>query len=254
MALADKLDTLAAHFAAGNIPSGSRDPYGLRRAGLEAVRAALFSWPDGGRRLDLRALLTKALAGAAAFAKRPAAEIAADLEAFLLERLRFVLASRGAENGQWSADEVEAVLGAREPDALGDPQVSLPRLLALHAVRSRNPDDFTALAAAFKRVNNILKQAGYARPWNYEKAFTEPAEKALAAALTAAVSNIKSSDDRAANLAILASLRPHVDRFFDEVMVMAEDPAVRRARLGLLGDLVEPFYRVGDISKLGGQG
>ena len=180
VALADKLDTLAAHFAAGNIPSGSRDPYGLRRAGLEAVRAALFSWPDGGRRLDLRALLTKALAGAAAFAKRPAAEIAADLEAFLLERLRFVLASRGAENGQWSADEVEAVLGAREPDALGDPQVSLPRLLALHAVRSRNADDFTALAAAFKRVNNILKQAGYARPWNYEKAFTEPAEKALA--------------------------------------------------------------------------
>lgn len=264
--LADRLDTVAAHFSIGNIPSGSRDPYGLRRAGQDAIRVLLWYWPAGDPSPDLRALISDAVVGVSTLSKRSAAEVVRDLEAFLTDRLRYVLLSdpdiTGFGREAWTAGEVDAVLGARSPEALEDPREALPRLRALYDVRRSHPDDFAALGGAFKRINNILKQADYVRPWEYDRfVLADPVELALVEGLENAAAR---SRDRTtgeedagfyeASLKALAELREAVDRFFDKVMVMAEDPKVRRARLGLLGDLVEPFFRVADISRLGGQG
>jgi glycyl-tRNA synthetase beta chain len=243
VSLVDKIDTLAGYFGLGLVPSGSSDPFGLRRAAQGAVRVLLDFWtpgPKGGP--SLRALVTEALAGHGKSLKKPPAEAAKDLEAFLLERLRYVLVSRG-----FAADEVDAVLGAREPDPLDDPQECARRVKALHAVRLEATDDFAQLAAAFKRARNILgKEKGAAVS---EALLQEPAERAL----FQAVQRLSGSNGGyEARLRALATLRAPVDKFFDDVLVMAEDPAVRKNRLGLLSDTLALFYRIADISKLGG--
>jgi glycyl-tRNA synthetase beta chain len=243
VSLVDKLDTLAGYFGLGLVPSGSSDPFGLRRAAQGAVRVLLDFWkagPKGGP--SLRALVKEALAGFGASLKKPPAEAASDLEVFLTERLRYVLVSRG-----FAADEVDAVLGAREPDALDDPQECARRVKALHNVRLEATDDFTQLAAAFKRARNILgKEQGAAVK---ESLLQEPAERDL----FQAVQRLSGTNGGyEARLRALAGLRAPVDKFFDDVLVMAEDPAVRKNRLGLLSDTLALFYRIADISKLGG--
>jgi glycyl-tRNA synthetase beta chain len=243
VSVADKVDTLAGYFGLGLAPTGSSDPFGLRRAGQGAVRAVLDFWPDGGGgRPNLRALAEAAVAGYEGRRKKPAAEAARDVADFLLERLRFVLTARG-----FAADEVDAVLAARDPDALDDPQEALHRLRALHRVRLEATEDFDHLAMAFKRARNIL--AGQP-PAAVDRALLgEAAERELfdAVARLGAVNG-----GYEARLRSLAGLRAPVDRFFDDVMVMAEDPKVRANRLGLLQQTVALFYRIADISKLGG--
>jgi glycyl-tRNA synthetase beta chain len=244
VSLADKLDTLAGYFGLGMIPSGSSDPYGLRRAAQGAVRVLVDFWPEegGGRRPSLRALVASVAEGYGGRLKRPADEVARDLEAFLLDRLRYVFLSRG-----FAADEVEAVLGAREPDALDDPAESARRLQALHRVRSEAAEDFAHLAVAFKRAKNIL--GDQAPPPVDRGLLSEAAEREL----FEAVGRLGGADGGyEARLRSLSSLRGPVDRFFDDVLVMAEDPRVRANRLGLLGQALSLFYRIADISKLGG--
>ncbi len=236
VSLADKLDTLAGYFSIGQVPTGSSDPYGLRRAAQGAVRVALDFWPEAGLRPSLRVL------AATAASAYPAS--GGDLAAFLGERLRYVLVARG-----FAADEVEAALGAREPDALDDPREALARLRALHAVRSEARADFEALAAAFKRARNILERAE-ARPAD-PALFAEDAERGLHGAVTGLLQ--ASDGNYEARLRALATLRGPVDRFFDDVLVMAEDEKVRANRLGLLSQTLSLFYRIADISKLGGQ-
>jgi glycyl-tRNA synthetase beta chain len=174
--------------------------------------------------------------------KKPRADVERDLGEFLLDRLRYVLVTRN-----FAPDEVEAVLAAREPDALEDPQEALLRLRALHTVRLEATEDFDHLAVAFKRARNILAgQSGGA---------VDPALMAEAAErdLHDAVQRLSGADGGYdARLRSLAALRQPVDRFFDDVMVMAEDPKVRANRLGLLSEALSLFYRIADISKLGG--
>jgi glycyl-tRNA synthetase beta chain len=243
VAVADKIDTLAGYFGLGLAPTGSSDPFGLRRAGQGAIRAVLDFWPEGGgARPSLRALAEAAVAGYEGRRKRPAAEAARDVAEFLLERLRFVLTARG-----FAADEVDAVLAAREPEALDDPQEALERVRALHRVRLEATEDFDHLALAFKRARNIL--SGQPAAAVDRALLGEVAEREL----FDAVARLGAVDGGyEARLRSLAGLRAPVDRFFDDVMVLAEDPKVRANRLGLLQRTVALFYRIADISKLGG--
>jgi glycyl-tRNA synthetase beta chain len=238
VALADKLDTLAGYFGLGLVPSGSSDPFGLRRAAQGAVRILIDFWPGP----SLRLLTAAAVAGYGTALARPADEVRGQLEAFLADRLRYVLTAR-----EFPPDEVDAVLGAREPDALEDPHEAWLRLQALHRVRSEAREDFEHLAVAFKRAKNIVTEGATAR---VEAALLrEPAERDL----HAAVGRLAGVDGGyEARLRSLAALRQPVDRFFDDVLVMAEDPALRANRLGLLGQALSLFYRIADISKLGG--
>jgi glycyl-tRNA synthetase beta chain len=243
VSVADKLDTLAGYFRLGLAPTGSSDPFGLRRAAQGAVRVLVDFWPAAsGGRPSLRPLIAAAVAGFEGKGKKPAADAERDLEAFFLERLRSMFAARG-----FAADEVEAVLGAREPDALDDPREAWTRVQALHRVRLEATADFDALAGAFKRAKNILGDGSAAAV--DASLLQEPAERDLhqAVARLAAVDGGYES-----RLRSLATLRAPVDRFFDDVLVMAEDPRVRANRLGLLAQALSLFYRIADISKLGG--
>jgi glycyl-tRNA synthetase beta chain len=244
VALADKLDTLAGYLGLGESPTGSRDPYGLRRAGQGAVRAALDFWrPKPGEKApDLEALLGAAVEGHGAL-KRPAAETVAAATAFLADRLAYVLAARG-----FAADEVAAVVGAPLARALGDPVDAQARVLALQRVRREVPEDFEALAEAFKRAKNILAQALPAASVD-PRIFESDAERALFTAASGLEKAAGSYEDR---LRGLASLRAPVGRFFDDVLVMAEDARVRGNRLALLNQTLSLFYRIADISSLGG--
>ena len=252
VALADKIDTLAGYFGLGESPTGSRDPYGLRRAGQGAVRAVLDFWrPKPGESApDLQALLAAAVEGHGAL-KQPADKAKSAAEAFLLDRLRYVLEARG-----FSGDEVIAVVSAPGPAseapgrlrALADPVDAWGRVEALQRVRREVPEDFAALAEAFKRAKNILAQQAPAASVD-PKLFEVDAERALFEAASGLEKAVGSYEDR---LRGLASLRAPVGRFFDDVLVMAEDARVRANRLALLDLTLSLFYRVADISSLGG--
>jgi len=243
VSLADKLDTLAGYFGIGLAPSGSSDPYGLRRAGQAAIRVLLDFWQADAseRRPSLHRLLAAAVAGYGQTLREPPPEACQQLGAFLLDRLRYVLVARGHDT-----DAVEAVLAARDPDALEDPHEAWVRLRALQNVRAEAREDFEHLAVAFKRAKNILAgAAGAVDPGLFEA----DAERDL----HAAVARLSRGDGTyEARLRSLAELRAPVDRFFADVLVMAEDPALRANRLSLLAAALAPFYRIADISKLGG--
>jgi glycyl-tRNA synthetase beta chain len=245
VSLADKLDSVAGYFGLGLAPTGSSDPYGLRRAAQGAVRVLLDFWHAGPdeKRPSLRRLVAAAIAGYEGRLKRPTADVARELEAFLLDRLRYVLVARG-----YPADEVESVLGARDPDALDDPHEAWLRLKALHRVRSEAHEDFEHLAVAFKRAKNILGEHPAAAV--DAGLLTEAAERELHAAVARLSGTNGAYEGR---LRALAGLRAPVDRFFDDVLVMAEDEKIRANRLGLLSQALSLFYRIADISKLGGQ-
>jgi glycyl-tRNA synthetase beta chain len=244
VALADKLDTLAGYFGLGESPTGSRDPYGLRRAGQGAVRAVLDFWrPKAGEKApDIEALVASAAEGHGPL-KQPAAQTAAAAASFLLDRLAYVLGARG-----FAADEVAAVLASPLVRALGDPVDTLRRVAALQRVRREVREDFAGLAEAFKRAKNILAQsepAASVEPGLFEA----DAERALFESVSRLETASGSDEDR---LRGLASLRAPVGRFFDDVLVMAEDARVRGNRLALLKQTLSLFYRIADISSLGG--
>jgi glycyl-tRNA synthetase beta chain len=262
VSLADKLDTLAGYFGLGLVPSGSSDPYGLRRAAQGAVRVLLDFWSvaAGAKRPSLARLVDDAVAGHGGQLKRPAADVTSDLRAFLIDRLEYVLLSRG-----FPAEEVAAVVQTPQADPLEDPHDSLVRLQALHRVRAEAREDFEHLAIAFKRAKNILddQKPGQVNP----RLFEAEAERALAEALAQAGRSVEirrseshspdivirsKDEDYVIELKMLAKLRAPVDRFFDDVLVMAEDEKVRANRLGLLQQTVSLFYKIADISKLGG--
>ena len=204
VALADKLDTLAGYFGLGESPTGSRDPYGLRRAGQGAVRAVLDFWrPKAGEKApDLGALRGCRRRGL------PAAEAArrmrrhGDVQAFLLDRLEYVLSARG-----YASDEVGArCVHAPGLPALADPVRGLRRVEALQRVRREMPEDFAGLAEAFKRAKNIVAQAEAGASVD-PALFEAEAERALHAATSRLQQGQGSYEDR---LRGLASLRAPV--------------------------------------------
>ncbi len=244
VALADKLDTLAGYFGLGENPTGSRDPYGLRRAGQGAVRAVLDFWrPKAGDKTpDLGALVAVAVSGYPPLKQDPEAT-ARSIQSFLLDRLEYVLSARG-----YASDEVAAVVHAPGLPALADPVLALRRVEALQHVRREMPEDFAGLGEAFKRAKNIVAQAGSGAPVD-PALFDSDAERALHAATSRLQQGQGSFEDR---LRGLASLRAPVARFFEDVLVMAEDPRVRQNRLALLQQTLSLFYQIADISRLGG--
>jgi glycyl-tRNA synthetase beta chain len=237
LAVADRLDTLVGIFAIGQPPTGDKDPFGLRRAALGILRILIEKRLD----LDLRSLIDTATAG---FADDLVTDLNADeLFAFMMERLRGYYLEQ-----DYNADEFVAVLARQPRHPLDFDQ----RLAAVKAFR-RLPES-ASLAAANKRIRNILRKAEAAIPGSHDRALMqEPAEQALAEAiekLEGVVSPLFEKRDYTEALRHLAALQAPVDKFFDDVMVMADDVALRDNRLALLNALSELFLRVADISRL----
>lgn len=239
VALVDKMDTLVGYFGLGQIPSGSSDPFGLRRAGQGVIRILLDFWNAAPPRLDDVIADAHRLHGSSL--KKSTAEVQASLRAFLIERLRALLSARAAG----SADEIEAVLQARL-DPLEDVRATTERIRVLATVRSEQPEVFASLAESFKRAKNIVGESAASDV--DQAALLEDAERALAAAVAAA--EAVPFSDPANRLRAVAALRGDVDEFFKHVMVMADDPKVRANRLALLSRLLNLVYEVADLSRL----
>ena len=247
VAFADKLDSVVGCLAVGIVPTGSSDPYALRRAALGIVKIILE------KKLPVSLSLAIGAAGKALLAHKPKRGVTPDQESkildFILDRARFVF----REKEQFAYDEVAAVFRAGADD-LVDTQ---KRLLALRTIRkSRN---FEPLAVSFKRIRKILEKAGVAaegdRRVNAEL-FESPAERELHSAAQAAASKVqplKRGGKYQEALEAIASLRPVVDKFFDGVMVMAEKEEVRKNRLALLAQLLGEFTTIADFSEIGGE-
>ena len=237
VALADKLESLAALFGLGQLPSGDKDPFGLRRAAIGVVRVLVEKRID----MPLRELADVAFGvfePTQGFVPVPDA-----LVDFITDRLRGYLRDQGG-----TANQVEALLGTGT-----DSLVSLPeRLTAVRAFESL--PEAQALAAANKRIVNILRKSGSeAAPSVDATRLADGAERDLFDAFTALDPQVEArsrTGDWAGALKSLAAVKPVVDRFFDDVMVMADDAAIRANRLALLRQVSATMNRVADISKL----
>jgi glycyl-tRNA synthetase beta chain len=237
IALCDRLDTLIGIFGIGQIPTGSKDPFGLRRASLGALRILV----EKRLPLDLRDLLNQALAN---YGTLPEGEAAVETSLnYMLERFK-----------AWYE---EAAIPSEVFQAVSAKNLSCPldinnRVYAV-AEFSKLPEA-AALAAANKRVSNILAKQDEEPKSEVDPALLqEPAEKQLAAeveAMRAKVEPLLAAQDYTGTLATLAGLRASVDRFFDDVMVMTDDEALRHNRLALLQQLRALFLQVADISHL----
>ena len=236
VALADKFDTLTGIFGIGQAPKGSADPFALRRAALGALRIIV----EKNLPLDLEDLVKKS---AALFGdKLTNSNVVADVVDFMLGRFRAWYQDEGI-----AVDVIQSVL-ARRPTRPADFDA---RVRAVSHFRTL--DSAEALAAANKRVSNILAKADAAIGEINLTACVEPAEKALAEAVLALRTEVQpliAKGDYTAVLDKLANLRAPVDSFFDNVMVNAEDPALRQNRLAILNTLQGLFLQVADISVL----
>jgi glycyl-tRNA synthetase beta chain len=234
VALADKLDVLAGLFGIGQVPTGERDPFGLRRASLGVIRILV----ERNLELSLFDLVNEAFKGYAG----KIGDAHSDLETFILDRARGYFQERG-----YSASEVESVLCLR-PTRLDLVTKQLEAVRVFSAL-----PEAESLAAANKRIGNILKQAETVPPGFDIALMVLPEEKALASTfklLQPAVDGALRSLDYTAALKQLASLKAPVDAFFDKVMVMDKDPRVRANRIGFLGTLHGTMNRIADLSKL----
>jgi len=237
VALSDKLYSLAGLFGVGQIPTGDRDPFGLRRAALGVIRILIER--------DLPLSVHDLVNAAFAVYDRKIGDAHADLEMFIRDRLNGYL-----RDHSYSALEIESVL------SVGHVRINdtLRQLEAVHAFNKL--PEAQSLAAANKRVVNILKQAE-AKGESFANVgldeLKEPAERALFEALTDAsrqATPLLKQGDFTGYLKCFAILKSPVDAFFDSVMVMVEDSELRKSRLALLADLRKQMNRVADISKL----
>ena len=248
VAIADKLDTVAGGFAVGIMPTGSSDPFALRRAAQGIVKTILD------RKLTVPLSLALNAATKALHTQPPKIAVAAakdaQILAFILDRARYVFRERLG----FAYDEVNAVFRAGADDLLDVQR----RLEALRAIRkSRN---FEPLTVSFKRIRKILEKAdglGGAQGAILPELFEHDAERELYRALREAASKVQ-AEKRAghyrAALEVIAGLRKTVDRFFDDVLVMAEREEVRKNRLCLLAELLREFSTIADFSEIGGEG
>ncbi len=238
--LADRIDTLVGMFAIGLVPTGDKDPFGLRRQALAVVRILTerggFFDPE---RIGLTVLLTRAASAYPADIVSP--DTVSRVYAFLLERTRNHLASR------FATDEIEALL-SRKPERLDDLEM---RARAIHAFREH--PQASAVITANKRIRNILRQADPVSGDPDSGLFLEASERDLGAALADAERKAHAllSEARFSEaLARLGNLGQPLAAFFDGVMVLADDARVRENRLRLLGRLQKLFLEVADLSQL----
>ncbi|HEX9113337.1 MAG TPA: glycine--tRNA ligase subunit beta [Nitrospirota bacterium] len=231
--IADRIDTITGCFSAGLIPSGSEDPYGLRRQSV-AILAMLL---DRGLRLSLSGLVAEACRG---YGIKNADKVAAETNDFLRQRLSGMLASEGLRS-----DIVDAALSV----GFDDPVIGREKVRALDALRAS--EDYQPLVTALKRAGNILPK-GFSGGVD-ESLLAQEAEKALYAAFMMikdrVVEKTAKLDFRGA-LADIASLRKPVDAFFDTVMVMDKDAAIKANRLALLAGITGLFSQIADFSRL----
>jgi glycyl-tRNA synthetase beta chain len=234
LALADRLDTVCGCFSIGLIPSGSGDPFAVRRQG-NGILKILF---DHRLSISLNSMIQWSLAGFGTAGERTTK----DLTDFFEGRLRFLFEEAG-----YKYDCINAVLAA----GFDDPLDALERLRALQELREE--PDFLSLASNFKRVVNIISQAGNSPGALDESRLKEPAELALWQAFVKVepeVESARKNHDYGAAFRSLASMRRVVDEFFKEVMVMAEDPATRATRISLLQCISRLFTSLADISRI----
>jgi glycyl-tRNA synthetase beta chain len=245
VALADKLDSVVGCFAVGVVPSGSSDPYALRRAALGIVKIILE------KKLLVSLSLAIGAAAKALLTHKPKRGVTPEQEKqileFILDRARFVF----REKEGFAYDEVNAVFRAGADDLVD----AHKRLVALKAIRKSK--NFEPLAVSFKRIRKIIEKANLADGAGHHvdpALFETDAERELHAAVRAAASKVQ-TDKRAGKyqeaLEAIAGLRKAVDRFFEEVMVMAEKDSVRNNRLTLLAELLREFTTVADFSEIG---
>ena len=236
VAIADKLETLVGLFSIGEKPTGDKDPFALRRQALGVIRMLI----ECKLNVSFETLIELALQQ---FKVEDKASVLAAITEFCFDRLSVNLREQGA-----SAQEVEAVL-ALNPSLLSEVPKRLEAVRAFSAL-----DEAPALAAANKRVGNILKKIeGDVEAKINDALLQEPAEKALAATLAKIkpeADALFESGDYTNSLKALAALKAPVDDFFDHVMVNAEDPALKANRQGLLATLHQAMNRVADLSKL----
>jgi glycyl-tRNA synthetase beta chain len=234
VALADKLETLAGLFSIGQLPTGDKDPFALRRHALGVIRMLIE------RDLPLAVPELVARAGKACGIDAQAAEA---LTGFVYDRLVGYLRELG-----YSAQEVDAVVAVRPP-RWGE----LPQRLAAVRAFAAMPES-ASLAAANKRIGNILKKSDAAPPAAVDPSrLVEPAERALAEAMRTVLPRADAHYEAGRyteSLRELAALKAPVDAFFDGVMVNADDPALRANRLALLASLHRAMNRVADLSRL----
>lgn len=237
VALADKLETLVGMFGIGNLPTGDRDPFALRRHALGIIRMLV----EKALPLELGQLIARAVPVFGDKIQDPAAA----LQDFFYDRLAVSLREQG-----YSAQEVDAVLALR-PQRLSDVAQRLAAVRAFAAL-----PEAPALAAANKRVSNILKKAETAvQPQVNAALLQEAAEKDLYAALQTIAAQAQQqlqAGDTTAHLQTLAALRVPVDAFFEHVMVNADDVALKNNRLGLLASLHQSMNQVADLARLAG--
>ncbi len=231
LGLADRMDTIANMFALGMEPSGSKDPFALRRAGNAVVRilAEANLW------LGLKDLLT---------AVAPEEELRARLLAFFMERIEFYLRE---VRGQ-AYDVVQAVMATGG----GDLRDLCARSQAVS--EARGSEDFLAVSAAFKRMKNILAQAEFTpsqtRVRNYDRGTPEGELQIKYGEVLSIVGRCRESQDYRKALEVIATIRPEVDAFFEKVMVMDPNPEIREERLSLLSRIVGGLGTIADFSKI----
>jgi len=238
LGVADRLDTLAGFFAVGEVPSGSKDPFALRRAALAVVRVCA----EAPLRVNLQAAVGRAVDGRAAQAgKKGKGDAPSAVREFLLERERFYLTSAAGVAPE-AADAALATRWGVVPD-------DVARARAVEAVRQEPV--FAQLAIAFKRVRNMVAKGGAGTA--DERRLVEPAERLLVEALAGVEGEVgKALDggDHAGALRALARLADPLERLFTDVMVLCDDETLRAARLALLARVEKLFLRVADLSKL----
>jgi glycyl-tRNA synthetase beta chain len=244
VAIADKLDSIVGCFAVGVIPTGSSDPYALRRAALGIVKIVLE------RKLPLSLSLAIGAAAKALLTHKPKRGMTPEQETqvleFLLDRARFVFKEREG----FAYDEINAVFRAGADDLVDVHK----RLVALRAIRKSK--NFEPLAVSFKRIRKIVEKANIAASQTLHtnpELFENDAEKELFRAVREAAGKVQS--DKLGGkyqeaLEVIAGLRKVIDRFFEDVMVMAENEQVRNNRLALLSEVLQEFTTVADFSEI----
>ena len=245
VALADKFDSLVGCFAVGLVPSGSSDPFALRRAAIGIVKILVET------KLPVSLSMTIARAARSVGHGSRKITLSAGVEKqvmdFLLDRVRFVLRERGG----LAYDEINAALAAGADDLVD----AIKRMEAIRAIRKTK--NFEPLAVSFKRIRKILEKAGPEAGWKLSSVrsdlFAEEAERELdtiAASAMKEVEQHKRAGRYREALQEIAKLRPAVDRFFEGVMVMAEEEQIRKNRLTLLSGLLSEFSTIVDFSEI----
>ncbi len=247
VAIADKLDSVVGCFAVGVVPSGSSDPFALRRAALGIVKIVLE------KRLPLSLAQAVGQALKILHSHAPKKNVTPEQETQILEFLRDRARYVFREKDGFGYDEVNAVFRAGADDLVD----ARKRLDALRAIRKSK--NFEPLTVSFKRIRKILEKAGpQAEGVSVQpELFEGDAEKAIFAAMRKAAPRVE-EQKRAGHykeaLEVIAALRPEVDRFFEQVLVMVENESVRKNRLALLSELLREFSTIADFSELGGEG